>query len=243
MHYRENSKLSTPLFLGLLNMLRFVVEKLMDLIFPKYCIHCDKEGMYFCSSCRCKMPPDTTPISNDTFSVWRYDNETVKKALWELKYRGKRGLARDLAESLHDKLFETIAENELYENPAGNKCYESSYLVIPIPIHKSRQKERGYNQSELLAKELCLLNPSLFILEEQVLKKTRQTPSQVSVRDREKRLKNINGSFSVQNIEKIIGKNILIVDDITTTRATLTEARRVLLKAGAKKIWCTTIAH
>jgi len=243
MHYRENSKLSTPPFLGIPNTLQTVLEWLMDLVFPKYCIHCQKEGMYFCAPCRCKMPPDTTPMFHDTLSLWRYDHETVRKALWELKYRGKRGLAKDLAESLHDKLFETLAENELFENPDGKTANGNEYLVVPIPIHKSRQKERGYNQSELLAKELCLLNPSLFILENEALFKSKSTQSQVSVKNREKRLKNIHDSFMVKNNERVIGKKLLIIDDIITTGATLTEARRVLLRAGAKKVWCATIAH
>ncbi|TRZ50811.1 ComF family protein [bacterium] len=243
MHYREKSQLSTAPLFGVLNTLHAIGERLMDLVFPKYCLLCNKEGTYFCASCRCKMPSDTTPIFHETFSLWRYDHETVRKALWELKYRGKRGLARDIAESLYDKILETLAENELFENPRGKTVNGNEYLVVPIPIHKNRQKERGYNQSELLAKELCLLDPSLFILEEEVLFKSKSTQSQVSVKNREKRLKNIRGSFAVKNPERIIGKKLLIIDDITTTGATLSEARRVLLKAGAKKVWCATIAH
>lgn len=243
MHSRENSKLSTPFFFRLLNALSSAAEHLLDLIFPRRCIGCRREGAYFCASCRSKMPIDTVPIIHRTISLWRYDNETVRTALWELKYRGKRGLARDIAESLHDKLLETLSENELYENPIKNNDLESSYLVIPIPIHKNRRKERGYNQSELLAKELCRLDPSLFVFENRVLIKTKLTPSQVSVKNREKRLKNILGSFSVEYPERMIGKKLLIIDDITTTGATLAEARRVLMQAGAKNVWCITAAH
>jgi ComF family protein len=189
------------------------------------------------------MPIETSPINHNTISLWRYDDDTVRKALWELKYHGKRTLAHDLAESLHDKIFETLADEELYQNPAGNSANAGTYIVVPIPIHKKRRKERGYNQSELLAKELCLLNPSLFIFEKKVLLKTKATESQVSVKDREKRLKNIQGSFSIKNPERIIGKNVLVIDDITTTGATLNEARQVLMKAGAKTVLCATIAH
>ncbi|MCX6738577.1 MAG: phosphoribosyltransferase family protein [Candidatus Parcubacteria bacterium] len=189
------------------------------------------------------MPIDTTPMINHTFSLWRYDHETVREALWELKYRGKRGLARDLAESLYDKILETLSEEELFQNPMENEGLSAPYLIVPIPIHKKRRKERGYNQSELLAKELSLLNPPLFTLENKALFKTKATPSQVSVKDREKRLKNIKGSFIIKNPEKIIGKKVIIIDDIATTGATLSEARRLLIKSGAKKVWCVTIAH
>ena len=218
-------------------------EMLLDLIFPRHCLLCGKEGVCFCAGCRCRMPIETSPMTHHTISLWRYDDETVRKALWELKYRGKQALARDLAESLYDKIFETLAENELYKNPAGNVENANRYLVVPIPIHKKRKKERGYNQSELLAKELCLIDPSLFVLEKNALLKTKATPSQVSVKDRDKRLKNIRGSFGIKNTEKVCGKNVLVIDDVATTGATLEEARRMLLKAGAKSVLCATIAH
>ncbi|MCX6736414.1 MAG: ComF family protein [Candidatus Parcubacteria bacterium] len=243
MHYREKSHLSTTSISWLQNTAKVFYDFILDLFFPRNCILCKKDGVFFCASCRGKMPIDTTPMINHTFSLWRYDHETVRKALWELKYRGKRGLARDLAESLYDKILETLSEEELFQNPAGKEECSDRYMVVPVPIHKKRRKERGYNQSELLAKELSLLNHSLFILENKVLLKTKATPSQVSVKDREKRLKNIKGSFTIKNPEKIIEKKVLIVDDITTTGATLSEARRLLIKSGAKKVWCVTVAH
>jgi ComF family protein len=216
---------------------------LLDIIFPRRCILCGKEGASFCAGCRSKMPHDTTPVMRHIVSLWRYDNETVRRALWELKYRGKQTLARDMAESLYDKILETLAENELYRNPAGNAENACTYLVVPIPIHKKREKERGYNQSELLAEELARLDPSLFILEKNALLKIKATPSQVSVKDRDKRLKNIRGSFGIKNEKSVEGKNVLVVDDITTTGATLEEARIALLKAGAKSVLCATVAH
>ncbi len=243
MHYRKKTGLSTTSFSSLRNLADVSWNFLLDIFFPKKCLLCKKEGAFFCASCRIKMPVDTNPLANRTFSLWRYDDETVRKALWELKYRGRRGIARELAESLYDKILETLSENEVFENPARNHEHSEQYLLVPIPIHKKRRRERGYNQSELLAKELEKLNPSLFCLETKLLFKTKATPSQVSVKDREKRLKNIKNSFSVEHQEKAAGKNIIILDDITTTGATLAEAKRLLAKAGAKTVWCVTIAH
>jgi ComF family protein len=245
MSYRENSQLSTgthpSIFLSIFQKCFSLLDQFFDLLFPKKCLACKKEGRAFCAECRGKIPLETSPFASDTISVWQYDHPILQKTLWKLKYRGKQELAHDLAESLYDKLMETLAENELFANPAGN--INERYILIPIPIHKNRQKERGYNQSELLAKELALLDPSLFALETNVLKKSKETPSQVSVKNREQRLRNIHGSFTVTHPKKISGKNIIVVDDVTTTGATLAEARKVLRKAGVKSVLCLTLAH
>jgi competence protein ComFC len=241
MSYRENLQLSTDTDFGIFQKCFSLVGKFFDLLFPKKCLSCKKEGCAFCATCRGQIPLETSPFANDTISLWRYDHPSLQKALWKLKYRGKQELAHDLAESLYDKLIESLAEIELFENPAGN--VREKYILIPIPIHKNRQKERGYNQSELLARELALLDPSLFILEIGVLKKSKETKSQVSVKNREQRLRNIHNSFAVYHPKKIQGKNIIVIDDITTTGATLAEARKVLRKAGAKSVICVTLAH
>jgi len=241
MFYRENSQLSTAPLFRAFEKFRAMVRCGLDVVFPQKCLGCKKEGFAFCPRCRGRIPWLTSPQSFDTISVWQYEHPSLQKALWKLKYRGKKELAHDLAESMYDKILETIAENDLFSDPSGNMA--EKYLVVPIPIHTNRKKERGYNQSELLARELALFDTSLFLLETGVLFKTKETKSQVSVINREKRLRNIRGSFGVRNSEKIRGKNILVVDDITTTGATLAEARKVLLLAGAKTVICVTVAH
>ncbi len=174
--------------------------------------------------------------------MWKYENKTVREALLQLKYRGKKALARDLADSLHDRLLEIIAEETQYNSPLYSRDVNKKYLLIPVPLHPKRQKMRGYNQSELIAKEIEAINPDIFLLEGRVLLKIKETPSQVSVQDRKKRLRNIRGSFGVIYPEKITGKNIVLIDDIITTGATITEAKKVLLKYGANKVLAVTIA-
>ena len=241
MFYRENSQLSTGAHFGIFQKCFSLCDRLLELIFPKKCLLCKKEGTAFCARCRSQIPLETSPLAHDTISVWQYDHPSLRRALWLLKYRGKQELAHDLAESLYDKLMEMLSENELFADPSGKTA--ATYVILPIPIHKERRKERGYNQSELLALELAFLDPSLFSMETGVLVKVRQTPSQVSVKDREQRLRNIHGSFAVICAEKIRGKNVIVVDDVTTTGATLAEARKVLRKAGAKSVICATLAH
>jgi len=176
-------------------------------------------------------------------SLWSYENEIVKKAVRELKYHGKQMLARDLAASLYDKVLETIAEDLSYCDPLGTHADIEKYILIPIPMHPARQRSRGYNQAELLAKEIALLGPEFFTCETNILVKNRETESQVSVHDREKRLRNIRGSFSVAHPERTAGKNVILIDDVVTTGATLAEARKTLLTAGAKRVLSITVAH
>jgi ComF family protein len=114
----------------------------------------------------------------------------------------------------------------------------------PIPISKTRLKERGYNQTLLLAKALVHLdNNQNFKLEENILLKIKETLHQARLKNKKARLENLLGTFEVINIEKIQNRNIILIDDVVTTGATLTEAKKVLRKAGAKKIIAFSIAH
>jgi ComF family protein len=160
----------------------------------------------------------------------------MRKVLWALKYRNKKILAKPLGRALYDRLLEELEEQKTFKG-------FSEPILIPIPMSKKRLKERGYNQSELLCKELFLLGSDTFTLDTDVLHKQKETPRQATIKDRKKRLKNLHNSFSVVHSEKIMNKNILLVDDITTTGATLYEAIKVLKKAGAHKVIAITIAH
>lgn len=220
----------------ILKNLRFYI---IDLLFPVYCIACGKEGASFCIACRRKIPVHGNFEHNGIFFLWGYRHPQVRKALLALKYKNKRSLAEDIADSLYDTLLEQLSEKSLFLNPN----FPEPYILIPIPLSKQRFKNRGYNQAELLARTLFQKDKTFFVFETSVLYKTKDTEAQVSVKDRVRRLKNIQHAFSVQNPERIRGKNILLIDDITTTGATLEEARRVLLKAGARIVYGVAVAH
>jgi competence protein ComFC len=116
-------------------------------------------------------------------------------------------------------------------------------IFIPIPLSSSRLRERGFNQAELLCREILNQNINLGILIKNVLIKNKDTLHQAKIRDRSKRLRNLTGSFAIKNPEIIKSRNIILIDDVTTTGATLSEARKVLKKSGAKKVIAFTIAH
>lgn len=213
--------------------------RFLNALFPTRCIACGKEGANFCIPCREKIPLRANFDSVGIFSLWEYGHPYVRNALLALKYKNKRMIANDVAKSLYDALFEQLAEKSIFSDP----IISHNYILVPIPLSKQRFKKRGYNQAELLAKELSRQNRMSFTLETDVLYKIKDTDTQVSVKDREKRLQNIRGTFAVKNHERIRGKTVLIIDDIVTTGATIEEARRVLLKAGARIVYGVTVAH
>ena len=113
-------------------------------------------------------------------------------------------------------------------------------IIIPVPIHKQREKQRGYNQSYLIAKELQKNIKEITINNNAIVKiKNIKPQSELSKLQREK---NVKDAYKVKNIEKIIGKKILILDDIFTTGSTVGECSKKLIEAGCKTVDILTIA-
>ncbi len=213
-----------------------IFREFLALIFPSRCLDCGIKNKILCEDCLAKFPDIFTPTKPWIFSATSYQDEIVKKAIWLFKYKGLKILAEPLAELIYQRFKET-------RFPLGNsvsKC-QSDCVIIPIPLSKKRFRRRGYNQSELMAQ---FLSDKMSIrMAANVLYKTKETISQVEIKDREKRLKNLEGAFEIKNSETIKDKNIILVDDIITTGATLSEAKKVLLQAGAKKIIGITLAR
>lgn len=112
-------------------------------------------------------------------------------------------------------------------------------VVIPIPIHKSREKERGFNQAEILASEI---ERNTGLVRNDIVVKAVDTPHQTGL-SRENRLTNIIGSFEVVDKTAVKGKTILVVDDIYTTGSTINEVARILLEAGATAVYGLCLAR
>lgn len=170
------------------------------------------------------------------YSIFKYKDPFVRKALWALKYDGNKHIAKLFAALLHESMIEPLTEAELYDN-------FTDPIVVPIPLSRERNKERGWNQAELVAKELLKLNPQ-FELHTNVLRKIKHTTPQTKL-SREQRLHNLKNCFEVAPsvAHCIKNRNIILIDDVTTTGSTIIEARRTLLSAGAKQVLAFTIAH
>jgi len=225
-----------------------LLKVLLDILFPQKCLGCGKNGSIICKNCQGSIPPtgDTDGGENNSNTIpiiaaVCYKNEILKKAIWLLKYRKIKTAAIPLAELICDRCVEDLSEiNTFY---SIKNC-----LIIPIPISIGRLKERGFNQAEIIAsnvKEGLIKNmPKInFSLDQNVLRKIRETSSQVLMKDKAKRLKNLKDSFRVDLPEKIKGKNIILIDDVSTTGATLHEATSVLKKAGARIVIPIVVAR
>ena len=150
----------------------------------------------------------------------------LREAIHKLKYEGQTYLAQDLGLLLAEHL----------ENSPSQKFD----AVVPVPIHRKRERQRGFNQSQLLAKQISerIGTPLL----ERALVRTIHTRPQVDL-GREARLLNVTNAFAVPNPQKVQGLCILLIDDVMTTGATCNAASAALLAAGARSVAVMTLAR
>jgi len=151
---------------------------------------------------------------------------TMREILHAFKYRRKKVLASPLANYAVDCLRQ-------------QQWVDKIDLVIPVPLHAAKIKQRGFNQAELLAKQIA--EALQLPLNVDSLQRIKPTQSQNSL-SREQRLHNIHGAFAVRKQEQLAGKCILLVDDIYTTGSTVNECARMLCTANAAKIYVVTVA-
>ena len=216
---------------------------ILDLLFPKYCVGCKKLGSYLCPNCEEKLELITVqncPVCgrksltgithkfckyklslDGSTSIFNYKNP-IKQAVHQIKYR----LVKDEIKTFVDLMLKFLPKN-----------FPEFDLIIPIPLHPKKQKERGFNQSEEIAK---ILFPNLLL--NNCLIRTKYTKAQFGLKSQERK-ENIKGAFAVKNPEKIINKKILLIDDVATTYSTLNEACRILKTSGASFVWSLTLAH
>lgn len=205
-----------------------------DFLFPKQ--HKDKEAEDIDIETLSDKLLHTRETENKSiYALFDYRDDTIRNMIWSLKYRKNKKIAKIFAQIFYDFLMEEFADLKIYSN------FENP-ILIPIPIHKKLRRKNGYNQTELLAKELYKIGDLFDSLQNKNLVKVKNTPHQTKL-PRNKRLENIKGAFAVKNTEMIKNKNIVLLDDVTTTGATLKEAQKILIKAGAKKVIGITIAH
>ncbi len=220
----------------------------LDLIFPKTCLECGREGEYLCPDCMSKTKPARLicpycykPAIDGTThtrcskklgldgltSIWEYEG-IVRKAVLSLKYKYATELEKELQVYIVSEL--------------KRKLFPSDAFLVPIPIHWHKENVRGFNQSILVGKNIASKMGWRF-LPDLLIKKV-STVSQAELSS-EKRRKNLKGVFvvSTRNSPFIIPDSVILFDDVFTTGSTMREAAIVLKRAGVEKVWGLTIAR
>ena len=206
-----------------------VKKFLLDLFFPKFCFGCQKEGSYLCPDCLSVLEISSihqkysTKNLADLYFALPYQNPLVKKLIQKFKYKP---FIKELAENL---AFLIITHLQLLDN----KPNFTNFILIPIPLNEKRLKWRGFNQAEEISKELSKFLKLPLISD--CLLRVKNSYPQVEL-TAEARKENVKDIFFCQNKKEILGKKILLVDDVYTTGATMEEAARVLKKSGAKEV-------
>ena len=213
--------------------IHLLIRAILNELFPARCFKCGATSTYICTSCLPRLPR-TVRDEQGFISVFQYKDETIRHLLWALKYKGSKDVAYICARMLYEEVCAELSERTLFEE------FENP-LVVPIPLSARRRRERGFNQAELIAREMAATGT--FELQTSMLEKCKETKPQATIKNRAERFKNVAGCFKISSPEKIVERNIILVDDIYTTGGTMTEARATLKKAGAREVLCVTVAH
>jgi ComF family protein len=218
----------------------------LDLLYPPVCGGCGKTGNRWCPECQhsvpilveptcqvCGLPRQTSgtcnvcrerPPSYYLLRSWLAFDDPIREALHRLKYRRDLGLGEALARHMQGFV-------------AGLGWPVE--LLVPVPLGRRRQKERGYNQVGLVAWPLAMLLGWDYA--PKALNRQRETVSQVGL-SAEARRKNVWNAFRADS-QRLRGRNVLLMDDVATTGATLSACADALLAAGAAKVYALTIAR
>ena len=197
---------------------------LLEVLFPSYCYICKIEGPSICVSCLKKRILVIETPSTVITSVYSFKDPAIKKIIHAIKYFHRKDLVAPLVISI----VRTLRQKDIPYS-----------VIVPIPMPLLRKYIRGHNHAETIAYEIS--QQTGFPLRCDLLTRAVTKKRQVTTMSRSERLKNQYGSFKV--LCDVSGMSILLTDDVTTTGATLLEARRALLKSGASSVEAITIAH
>ena len=204
-------------------------ELLGRLVSPARCAACDSEvtpRVVFCGGCAATVEVVCAESGAQSMAAFVYGG-AIAQAIALFKYEARPDLARPLA----DLLWRAVEPHAAFHTGA---------LVVPVPLHPARLAERGYNQSALLAGRIARRLGSPW--NPLALLRTRDTPQQASL-GRVDRLANVGDAFLVRKASRVRGARVLLVDDVTTTGATLRACEAALTQAGAASVACAVLAR
>jgi competence protein ComFC len=223
-------------YMNIKNIIIKQLQGLLHLVYPPICLSCqriiDTQTMVgnICKLCLDKLkpiPPNYVsdhilnrlipPYLDDIQIFFQFD-EIMQTIIHHVKYQQMNNCAIQIAQ---------------YASHSYDSLIERNKLIIPVPLHPLREKERGYNQSYYIAKGF--FDNDIDYINHKILVRVRSTKTQTEL-NREERQQNVQDAFKVNSIEPIKDKLVVLVDDVVTTGATMNECAKILLDAGAKKV-------
>ncbi len=227
------------------------IQTAKDYLFPVFCLSCSEEGVWICNACKqflrveaqlfcpvCHAKTEkgepchtcqSSALLTQHIAMMKYiEDALVGKMIHVFKYQH----AEEVMKVITDIIFVFVSQY--------SELYQDIDVILPVPLHKKRYAERGFNQATYIARALSdvLEKPLL----EHALIRSRHTPHQAKL-DRTERLKNVEGAFVLADVAQVAGKRILLVDDVYTTGATMQACAQVLLGAGAIVVSGCTFAR
>ena len=212
---------------------------------PRRCASCGRNGSFLCAPCEaslsllerpycllcarpgvgrlCERCASSQPSFDGVRAVCLFDG-AARDLVHRLKYDNFRAVAPDMARLLADLL-----------NPGRME----GVIIAPVPLHPRRERVRGYNQSELLAREVG--RETGLAVRPGIVRRVRNTPPQVSIENYEERRSNIEGSFACP--AGLDGESVLLIDDVVTTGSTMSACAAALKAAGARSVWGLAFAR
>ena len=226
-------------------MLTALVRSALDLVFPLTCLGCRREGSVICPACLaglkrlecpycdicarprtpgiCARCSQETPAIDSIRAPFLFEG-TLRDAISQLKYRGMRAAAKPLAELLAEYMRSRMPDAD---------------VLVPVPLHPRRLRQRGYNQSALLAQELSSLLE--LPVEQDLLVRVQNSQPQVDTLSREERRANVAGVFAAGAVPS--RTRVLLIDDVATTGSTLLECAAALKAAGTFRVHGLVLAR
>ncbi|MEK7658177.1 MAG: ComF family protein [Patescibacteria group bacterium] len=225
---------------------------LLDIFFPPFCLHCQKylnvsgnkflcgdcfgaiklNSAPFCPVCRKRLAENKIcrhgrqRFSYLLLAAGSYDDPVLKNLIHYYKYKNFKNLTPLLGKILLNYL--KLLNLKLL-----------NFIIVPIPLYPNKERKRGFNQAKLLAE---FVGQKLNIELAAALKKIKNIKPQAQIKNGEERIKNIEGCFEITNPELVKNKNIILMDDVFTSGATMNEAVKILKEAGAKRIIALVLA-
>jgi competence protein ComFC len=214
------------LFIG-----RWVFNLIIDLLFPRFCIGCKKMDTLMCNKCyqTIHFYPFSFDIqiennNLDSLTAMAHYEGAVQSGIQQLKYNSVKDIGTLFGTMIHHTTTFPIPD-----------------IITSTPLHKNRQRERGFNQAEVIAQSL---SKSLHVPYHQLLIRTKKTMAQAKTHSKDERLTQLKNIFALHSqAPNIKGKTILILDDVITTGATLNECAIVLKHSGCRAIHGLAVAH